>query len=175
MENRTDSHTVTGMSLPPRKRQLPTARNACRLTVISVGLVAAFLYLTLVIFGWDFPEKKSQVQFVAVPCNGGSSNPTNSSSKIAGSDQLQTSLTDAFLSEDSDPLTRQFASHKGRLVWKWTHYLSLYHRHFAKFRGQKINILEIGIFKGGSLQFWKKYFGPQATIYGLDVNPAVKV
>jgi hypothetical protein len=32
-------------------------------------------------------------------------------------------------------------------------------------------MLEIGVFKGGSLELWREYFGPAATIFGVDVNP----
>ncbi|HYI39434.1 MAG TPA: class I SAM-dependent methyltransferase [Allosphingosinicella sp.] len=32
-------------------------------------------------------------------------------------------------------------------------------------------MLEIGVSKGGSLAMWRSYFGPRATIYGIDVNP----
>jgi hypothetical protein len=32
-------------------------------------------------------------------------------------------------------------------------------------------ILEIGVSFGGSLQMWRAYFGRQATIYGVDVDP----
>jgi len=52
------------------------------------------------------------------------------------------------------------------------HYFDAYHRHFERFRGKPVTMLEIGVFHGGSLQMWKKYFGPQARIIGVDVNPA---
>ena len=38
----------------------------------------------------------------------------------------------------------------------------------------KITILEIGIFKGGSLRMWKNYFSPDSLIVGIDINPACK-
>ncbi|MEP6967851.1 MAG: class I SAM-dependent methyltransferase, partial [Pseudomonadota bacterium] len=31
--------------------------------------------------------------------------------------------------------------------------------------------LEIGVAKGGSLQMWRRYFGPLARIVGLDIDP----
>jgi hypothetical protein len=31
--------------------------------------------------------------------------------------------------------------------------------------------LEIGVSHGGSLQLWRKFFGPDATIVGIDVDP----
>jgi cephalosporin hydroxylase len=27
------------------------------------------------------------------------------------------------------------------------------------------------VFKGGSLNMWREYFGPKATIFGIDINP----
>jgi hypothetical protein len=63
-----------------------------------------------------------------------------------------------------------FAAHTGRLVDKWSHYAPIYDRHFAKFVGRKINVLEIGIGHGGSLQIWKTYFGSKAMIWGIDID-----
>ncbi len=54
------------------------------------------------------------------------------------------------------------------------HYFDIYDRHFSRFRGQKIIILEIGVFQGGSLQMWKDYFGEKAIIYGVDIDPRCK-
>lgn len=59
----------------------------------------------------------------------------------------------------------------GRLINKWDHYFDIYHRHFARFRGQPITLVEIGVFNGGSLDMWRAYLGPQARIVGVDVNP----
>jgi hypothetical protein len=62
-------------------------------------------------------------------------------------------------------------AHNGRLIDKWAHYLPIYERYFAKFRGTAVRLLEIGVCHGGSLQLWKAYFGPKATIMGLDIDP----
>ena len=67
-----------------------------------------------------------------------------------------------------------FKKHEDRIIHKWIHYFEIYENHFAKFRGKEINILEIGVFKGGSLQMWKEYFGPKAKIYGVDIDPNCK-
>ncbi|MFJ7744708.1 hypothetical protein [Peribacillus sp. NPDC097295] len=67
-----------------------------------------------------------------------------------------------------------FESNNGRLIHKWMHYFDIYERHFERFIGKEINILEIGVSHGGSLQMWKDYFGDKATIYGIDVEPACK-
>ena len=39
---------------------------------------------------------------------------------------------------------------------------------------KKIVFVEIGIFQGGSLQMWRKFFGNKARIIGIDVNPEAK-
>ena len=57
---------------------------------------------------------------------------------------------------------------------KWKHYFDIYDENFSKFRNKKITILEIGVFRGGSLKMWENYFGPQTKIIGVDINPACK-
>jgi len=44
----------------------------------------------------------------------------------------------------------------------------------CKFRNTPVRVLEIGVHKGGSLQIWRKYFGPQATIYGVDIEESCR-
>ena len=71
-------------------------------------------------------------------------------------------------------LWSEFLTHEGRPVYKWTHYLPIYQRHFAAFVNRPITFIEIGVWKGGSLQLWKRYFGPFAQIVGIDIDPACK-
>ncbi|MBA2723092.1 MAG: class I SAM-dependent methyltransferase [Methylibium sp.] len=71
-------------------------------------------------------------------------------------------------------LERYFHANTGNLIHKWHHFFEIYERHFARFRGQPVHMLEIGVYQGGSLQMWKDYFGPQAHIYGVDINPACR-
>ena len=67
-----------------------------------------------------------------------------------------------------------FYSHKGRIAHKWHHYLEIYERHFEPLRQQQrpLRILELGVSRGGSLELWRKYFGPDARIVGIDIDPA---
>jgi len=58
----------------------------------------------------------------------------------------------------------------GPLVHKWHHYLPIYDRYFSPYRGRSVRFLEIGVFKGGSMAMWRKYFGEDAIIYGVDVD-----
>ncbi len=64
-----------------------------------------------------------------------------------------------------------YAHNKGCLIHKWHHYIPLYDRYCAPFRGRTIRFLEIGVSQGGSLQMWRKYFGNDAIIYGIDIDP----
>lgn len=68
-------------------------------------------------------------------------------------------------------LQRFFERNTGSVIHKWTHYFTIYDRHFARFRGTDVHILEIGIDHGGSLRMWRDYFGPKASIYAVDINP----
>lgn len=79
----------------------------------------------------------------------------------------------AFWEARSD-LERLVAAHRGHVMNKWKHYFEIYDRHFARFRDCDITLLEIGIAGGGSLEIWRRYFGPRARIVGLDVNPDCK-
>jgi len=76
--------------------------------------------------------------------------------------------------DEANPLWRYFARNKGRVIHKWHHYFDIYHNHFHRFRGRPVTLLEIGVFQGGSLQMWKQYFGPEARICGVDINPDCK-
>jgi hypothetical protein len=75
----------------------------------------------------------------------------------------------------SGDMAQIFYSHDGRLAHKWDHYQGIYDRHLARFRGTALKFLEIGVSHGGSLQIWRKYFGPNATIFGVDVDPRCSV
>ena len=69
-------------------------------------------------------------------------------------------------------LARIFFSHTGRPIHKWVHYLDLYDRHFGPYRSSKPTFMEIGVQNGGSMEMWRRYFGDEAVIFGIDVDPA---
>lgn len=54
---------------------------------------------------------------------------------------------------------------------KWAHYFDIYEEHFARFRGQRMTFVEIGVAFGGSMDIWREYFGSRAHIIGVDVDP----
>lgn len=56
---------------------------------------------------------------------------------------------------------------------RWHHYLKVYESWLGPLRGRPITLLEIGLWKGGSLRMWREYFGASATIVGIDIDPAV--
>jgi hypothetical protein len=82
--------------------------------------------------------------------------------------------------ESHSDLAALFFAHEGRRIHKWTHYLGAYEELFSPYRAgfplpdgttRPLGILEIGVSEGGSLQLWRKYFGPEARIWGVDWNP----
>ncbi len=74
-------------------------------------------------------------------------------------------------------LERFYFNKEHKILNKWMHYFEAYDRFFSKYRGKDITVLEIGVFKGGSLQMWKDYFKTSINnvrIYGIDVDPDCK-
>lgn len=62
-------------------------------------------------------------------------------------------------------------NHTGRIINKWEHYFPIYEKHLTPWRNKSAVFIEIGISQGGSLQMWRRFFGPYATIIGVDINP----
>ena len=75
---------------------------------------------------------------------------------------------------NSNSLQRYFENNNKRLIFKWDHYFAIYDHHFSRFRGKSVTVVEFGVFHGGSLQMWRKYFGRKSRIYGVDINPLCK-
>ena len=57
---------------------------------------------------------------------------------------------------------------------KHSTYFDSYDHFFSKYRNQNITFVEIGVLGGGSLFMWRNYFGPDASIIGIDLNPNAK-
>lgn len=74
----------------------------------------------------------------------------------------------------SNPLEEFFFFEKHRTINKWWHYFEIYHEYFRKYRKRSIRMLEIGVYKGGSLQMWKNYFGNESVIVGIDIDESCK-
>lgn len=80
-----------------------------------------------------------------------------------------------------DAFSQLFYGYDGdHLINKWNHFLPIYSRLFAPYRdgmrnGRPLRFLEIGVYEGGSLDLWRRFFGPSAILYGIDVDPRCAV
>lgn len=55
---------------------------------------------------------------------------------------------------------------------KWENYFEVYENHLVKLMPEKeLNIVEVGVQKGGSLEMWRDYFEPYVKVTGIDVDP----
>lgn len=57
---------------------------------------------------------------------------------------------------------------------KYSTYFAVYDHLFAPYKNKKIIFVEIGIASGGSLFMWRNFFGKNARIIGVDLNPDAK-
>ncbi len=65
-----------------------------------------------------------------------------------------------------------FWTNGGPVVHKWHHYLPIYDRYLGPWRGRPVRMLEIGVSRGGSMALWRKFLGPEAVLFGIDIDPA---
>ena len=63
-----------------------------------------------------------------------------------------------------------YSKHEGKLSDKWESYLYFYDKLFKELRDKPINLLEIGVQNGGSLEIWAKYFYKALHILGCEIN-----
>jgi hypothetical protein len=77
-----------------------------------------------------------------------------------------------------------FANHHGRVAHKWIHYFEIYDGLLERFidgvampdgSRRPIHFLEIGVAGGGSLELWREYLGPDAVIFGIDIDPSCAI
>lgn len=71
-------------------------------------------------------------------------------------------------------LWSHFQQNTGKTIHKWHHYFPIYEKYFSAFRNKTVTFLEIGVFKGGSLQMFSEYLGPKATVIGIDIDENCK-
>lgn len=71
-------------------------------------------------------------------------------------------------------LYAEFLNNSDKQCYKWVHYFPIYENHISRFRNQSALIIEIGVFRGGSLPIWKKYLGPLCTVVGIDIDEKCK-
>jgi cephalosporin hydroxylase len=60
---------------------------------------------------------------------------------------------------------------QGKVSDKWASYLNYYDALFEPLKDEAINLFEIGIQNGGSLEVWAAYFRNARNILGCDINP----
>ena len=53
---------------------------------------------------------------------------------------------------------------------KWLHYFPIYEELLAARRSAPIKVLELGVYRGASLELWHKYFHSGSTIVGIDID-----
>jgi hypothetical protein len=54
---------------------------------------------------------------------------------------------------------------------KWLHYFEVYDTLFAAIRPRPIRMLEIGVYRGGSLRMWREVLHAESVIVGIDIDP----
>lgn len=59
-----------------------------------------------------------------------------------------------------------------RKASKWEPYFDVYDSYFSKFVDASPLVVEVGVWHGGSLEMWTKYFGQGARIIGIDRDPS---
>jgi hypothetical protein len=71
-------------------------------------------------------------------------------------------------------LQQLYSEHTEKLSDKWSIYPAEYDHLFGPYRDRPVNLLEIGIQSGSSLESWSKFFANAAWIVGCDINPDCK-
>jgi 23S rRNA U2552 (ribose-2'-O)-methylase RlmE/FtsJ len=54
---------------------------------------------------------------------------------------------------------------------KWSSYFRVYEHYFSRLKDAPIDLLEVGVQNGGSLEAWSRYFKHAKNIVGCDINP----
>lgn len=50
-------------------------------------------------------------------------------------------------------------------------YIFVYEKYLESYRDMPIDLLEIGVQRGGSIRMWKEWFHPRSNISGIDIDP----
>jgi hypothetical protein len=84
--------------------------------------------------------------------------------------------SEAWQSLVDDPFFAFFSANKaGHVLDKWVHYFPIYTRHLTPYQGRPVSVLEIGVYRGGSMRMWSRFLGPQAHLVGVDIDPVALI
>lgn len=75
------------------------------------------------------------------------------------------------MNNNNSTLKQIYHDHHGKVSDKWSLYLDEYDRLLSGRRNDDINLLEIGIQNGGSMEIWADYFPLALNLIGCDINP----
>jgi Methyltransferase domain len=68
-------------------------------------------------------------------------------------------------------LAELYTEHQGKVSDKWSLYIREYDRILTPYRHDPVNLLEIGVQNGGSLEIWARFLRAAQNLIGCDVNP----
>jgi hypothetical protein len=71
------------------------------------------------------------------------------------------------------PVFRSFSTSPYKSI-KHSSYFDVYEKLFHRYKDKPVVFIEIGVLNGGSLFMWRDYFGKQAKIIGIDLNPEAR-
>jgi hypothetical protein len=71
----------------------------------------------------------------------------------------------------TSPLHNLHVNKRGKVSDKWESYLDFYDERLSTLRNSAIDLLEIGVQNGGSLETWSEYFKAGRSFVGVDINP----
>jgi hypothetical protein len=83
------------------------------------------------------------------------------------SEKLRSACAPAF----RPSLRNLYAQHIGKISDKWEFYITQYDNVLGRFRENPVDLLEIGVQNGGSLEIWGKYFPNATNIIGCEIDP----
>jgi len=117
----------------------------------------------------DFGKPDSAINFIETPAMSQCPRPACDSKSTKNIDKAKIHIVN---NEFENDLEKFYFTGHHRRTNRITSYFGPYDRHFSRFRGKDVSILEIGIANGGGLQMWKNYLGDKSRIYGIDIRPS---
>jgi len=63
-----------------------------------------------------------------------------------------------------------YARHTGKVSHRWALYLDVYESVLAPWRAAALDLVEVGVQNGGSLEIWGRYFPNATSLIGCDID-----